>query len=86
MAETLNFDLVASAWTEVASGSSDVLVQRRGVHPVLVHVGETAPALDAPSAIIWDGEPTFAAGGLGAADKVFARGETNVSTVTVVRS
>jgi hypothetical protein len=87
MASTLRFEVTSAAWTEVADGSADVVVQRPLTNaPVMVHVGTTAPALDAPAIVLATAEPTFSAGSLSGADKVYVRAQSTASSVVVVRS
>lgn len=86
MSATLSFT-VTSAWTEIASGSADVAVQRRTGSQVIVHVAAAEPAAIVESGILlWSDLPAISLTNLSASDKVFARTLEGTARLDVIRS
>jgi hypothetical protein len=84
MTQTLRFDLT-TAWTEVASNSPDVLIQRLSVEDVRVHVGASMPDAGAPALLLGGGAgPAVHLTFLSAGDRVFAAGANGPAAVVVV--
>jgi hypothetical protein len=84
MTETVETNVTAGAWTEVASGSEFVSVHTHEDKAFAVHVGASAPVLAAPHVL--GGEAAVRLHGLTAGDKVYARGATETVTLVVMRS
>lgn len=82
MSYTKQFDAVQGSWTIVIQGQTDGFVQLKDPGPVLVHVGQDAPAADSEDAIELseEGLMEFTITGMEAGDEVRVRcrhNETN---------
>lgn len=88
MASTAEHAVTTAAWTEVAAGPGDVLVQLVANVPVLIHVGTAEPVIDAAALQLGGARNGFQAAGLVTGDKVYVRAgdspESDTSRVTVV--
>jgi hypothetical protein len=84
MTEMNTHALDQGAWTEVSSGHENVAITTMSVELFAAHVGQVAPAVDAPH-ILGGAERSAAFAGLLPADKVFVRALNAPLTVTVTR-
>lgn len=85
MTATLSFDLTTS-WTQVSTGSRDVVIQLQGAGAAMVHVGTGAPATDAAGIGISPDSREFGAANLPATDNVYARAVSGTARIAVIRS
>lgn len=85
MTETIESNVTAGAWTEVASGSEAVTVLTHEEKAFAVHVGASVPVLNAPH-VPGGEEAAVRLNTLTATDKVYARGVTEPVRLVVVRS
>lgn len=74
MAETVSLTPTQGGWTLASEGQASVAIQVQTSGPVIVHVGQSAPALSAPGWRIGTVNATeFRRTGLGLDDNVYLR-------------
>lgn len=55
MSHTVNLSITSESWTPIFLGAGSIQIQLGEKDPVKVHIGQSAPASDAPGIVLYNG-------------------------------